>query len=355
MSQQHKSTTLESFTSGSPSSGQPTTEEKLDANISTSKNEVPQKSKESDEYGTPPWIIRSLTDIIGQFDLDPAAGAEPANIRIAKDRFTIEDNGLTNSWRSPYYDSIFLNPPYSNPSPFLRKLKHAVDPDDPSAATFGIALVKSDTSTDWFHNHLSEATILAFINQRLKFVGSDRSGTPDFQNVLAIFGDPPTELLESISEYTQLYTRVQISDKIEQKQLDDLFSEDGGIAHTPSMHPLEQSQTNSIVAQLKHLTHQDTFRISYDESELIDHNQTAQQTATLNILPNTKTINPKEGVIAIDAIGTKQSGEDICAQIKAGSHIISQIQVTIAEGMNRWKQVTPTSIEMTPQSPHMVK
>lgn len=348
MSQQQKSTTLGSFTSESPSSEQPTTKEKLDANTPTSEDGVPQKSKESDEYGTPPWIIRSLTDIIGQFDLDPAAGAEPANIQIAKDRFTIEDNGLTNSWKSPCYESIFLNPPYSNPSPFLRKLKHAVDPNDSNAATFGVALIKSDTSTDWFHNHLSEATVLAFINQRLKFVGSDRSGTPDFQNVLAIFGDPPTELLESISEYTQLYTRVQLNDKIEQKQLDDLFVEDGGsVSHASPIHAPEHSQANNIVAQLKHLTHRDTFRISYDESELIDHNRTAQQTATLNILPNTRTINPEKGVIAVDAVGTKQSGEDICARIKAGSHIISQIQVTVAEGMNRWKQVTTTSIDLT--------
>lgn len=354
MSQQQKSATLESFIDEPPSCEQTQTERGLNTKAPTSTNKVPEGSKASDEYGTPPWIIRSLTDVIGLFDLDPAAGAEPANVTIAKNKFTIADNGLTNSWRSPEYESIFLNPPYSNPSPFLRKLKHAVDPNDPNAATFGIALVKSDTSTGWFHNHLSEATVLAFINQRLKFVGSDRSGTPDFQNVLAIFGDAPTELLESISEYTQLYTQVQISDEIEQKQLDDLFSEDGGsISHTPSMHPLEQSQTNSIVAQLKYLTHQDTFRISYDESELIDHNQTAQQTATLNILPNTKTINPEEGVIAVDAVGTKQSGEDICARIKAGSHIISQIQVTIAEGMNRWKQVTPTSIEINPHiTPH---
>ncbi|QLH82117.1 hypothetical protein HZS54_11110 [Halosimplex pelagicum] len=103
----------------------------------------------SDEYGTPRWLIRRLQEaLVGSgrtlFDLDPTSGAEP--LQIAEMRYTKQDDGLQQPWALPAVNTIYLNPPYSDPEPFLRKLKQIIDPDDPDAPSLGISLTKSDTS-----------------------------------------------------------------------------------------------------------------------------------------------------------------------------------------------------------------
>jgi hypothetical protein len=58
------------------------------------------------EWATPEWIWYPLSKTVGDFDLDPASGAE--SNPIAGERYTVEDNGLEQEW----FGDVWLNPPY---------------------------------------------------------------------------------------------------------------------------------------------------------------------------------------------------------------------------------------------------
>jgi phage N-6-adenine-methyltransferase len=79
---------------------------------------MPQTGTSSDDYYTPKWIF----DALGiQFDIDVACppGGPPHTPCDAY--YTQEDDGLTSDW----YGTIWMNPPYSNPSPWVTKfLEH---------------------------------------------------------------------------------------------------------------------------------------------------------------------------------------------------------------------------------------
>jgi len=58
----------------------------------------------SDEWITPPYIIKSL----GDFDLDPCNCINPP-FKTAKNSYTILDDGLNRDW----YGRVWLNPPFN--------------------------------------------------------------------------------------------------------------------------------------------------------------------------------------------------------------------------------------------------
>lgn len=123
---------------------------------------------QKDEWLTPPEIIKSL----GEFDLDPCAPINPPWL-TAKNRFTIEDDGLLQEWKG----RVWMNPPYGNEaSKWLKKL---------SDHNNGIALIFARVETDaWFQHIWPHATGVFFFRGRLHFhhVNGDRapnnSGAP---------------------------------------------------------------------------------------------------------------------------------------------------------------------------------
>lgn len=77
-----------------------------------------QTIKTSDDCYTPKWLF----DVMGiTFDLDVACPPEgPINVPAAN-HYTAADDGLAQPW----HGRVWMNPPYSNPSPWVNKwLEH---------------------------------------------------------------------------------------------------------------------------------------------------------------------------------------------------------------------------------------
>lgn len=296
------------------------------------------ESSDSDEYGTPRWLIRRLTDH-RKFDLDPTSGAEP--IPIARLRYTKDDNGLSQPWTGPGIDSIYLNPPYADPEPFLRKLKHAVNPNDEEAATYGISLTKSDTSTNWFHDHLVEATVLCFLDTRLKFHGGEKSAK--FPNVLGVFGKPPEPLLDTLADLGELYSRIEVNAAVEQQRLDDLIT-DGGSTATAIPITTDNSGLKSKYASLDFVSPGDEIELTFDTDSLATRHKDVPERVRLTVLPEGKKIESGTGSILIDTIGKADDGTDVCAQLRNSAEIVSHLEVSVAFGMSHWELVTPSTV-----------
>lgn len=310
-------------------------------------NEPTSSEDDSDEYGTPRWVIRKLTER-GLFDLDPTAGAEP--IPIATNRYVKEDDGLSQVWATPDVDSIYLNPPYSDPKPFLQKLKHAVDPDDPNAATWAVSLTKADTSTGWFHEHVVEASVLCFVDKRLKFYGGKQGAK--FANVFAAFGDPPQHIIEALSDMGELYTRVQVANAMEQKSLEDLWT-DGGVAAAPvSMAAGPSSGGISTPhhehASLDYVSPHDTIEMTFDTDSLAVQCRDVPERVTVEVLPEGTDLDAHEGSISIATAGATDDGTDVCAEIRNSANLVSQLEVSLSVGMGGWELATPTSVTVSP-------
>ena len=77
---------------------------------------MPKARKETDENYTPPEVITLVENVLGIIDLDPCS--PPAPTVPARRYFTAEDDCLKKDWAG----RVFLNPPYSNPLPFLERL-----------------------------------------------------------------------------------------------------------------------------------------------------------------------------------------------------------------------------------------
>lgn len=304
-------------------------------------------SKGSDEYGTPRWLIRRLTDE-GLFDLDPTSGAEP--IPIAKKRFNKRMDALKQSWTGAEINSIWLNPPYSNPEPFLRELKLAVDPDDPDAANYALSLTKADTSTGWFHQHLTEATVLCFLDSRLKFYGGDQGAK--FPNVIGVFGEPPKHLLETVADLGELYSRVEVNAAAEQQRLDDLFPDGGTVATAipvttgPAAPGISTPQ--SKYASLDFVSPDDEIELTFDTDSLGSRFRDIPEKVYLSVLPDGKKIDTTTGSILIDTIGKTNEGADVCAQLRNSAEIVSHLEVSLAVGMDHWGLATPKTVAVNP-------
>ena len=105
----------------------------------------------TDDYNTPDWI-RDMFD--GYFDPCPF---NP----------NWEIDGLKLDWK----DKTFVNPPYSNPLPWVEK---GIEENKKGKKI--VFLLKLDCSTKWFrYLHEAKAHII-FINERVKFNGK----TPPF-------------------------------------------------------------------------------------------------------------------------------------------------------------------------------
>lgn len=132
------------------------------------------------EWGTPEWLVEPLADSIGGFDLDPASGAEPKP--YATDRYTIEDDGLSQPW----YGHVWLNPPYGREfnEDWAEK---AFEESQRSEVKSLTALIPASTDTDWFQENYAKADVLTYIDGRVKFVG-EKDMKPSFPSVIATYG-----------------------------------------------------------------------------------------------------------------------------------------------------------------------
>jgi hypothetical protein len=88
----------------------------------------------NDELYTPAWIF----DLLGlQFDLDVASSDSQEIIVPAANKFTINDDALSQEWKG----RVWMNPPFSKPAPWVEKwLAHSN----------GIALLPLSGNSRWW-------------------------------------------------------------------------------------------------------------------------------------------------------------------------------------------------------------
>jgi hypothetical protein len=94
---------------------------------------VERPAEDSDDYWTPPWVFAQL-DL--SFDLDVAAPPGGIAWVPAERYFTEADNGLIQPWTG----RVWMNPPYSNPTPWVDRF---------IAHENGVALLPTSTGA-WF-------------------------------------------------------------------------------------------------------------------------------------------------------------------------------------------------------------
>lgn len=109
-------------------------------------------ARTTDNWYTPPEILEQL----GAFDLDPASSRDrPRN--TARVHLTPELNGL----EAPWVGRVWLNPPYSEVGPWIKRLADHGD---------GVALVFARTETRWAQDFVfPRASGVLFLRGRLRF------------------------------------------------------------------------------------------------------------------------------------------------------------------------------------------
>jgi hypothetical protein len=83
--------------------------------------------------------------------------------------------GLEREWGT----SVFLNPPYSAPYPWVKKAYQ-----ESLKGKVIVGLLRGDTSTKWFHEWVLPFTELRFVKGRIKFNGKPAP----FASIIAIWG-----------------------------------------------------------------------------------------------------------------------------------------------------------------------
>jgi len=110
----------------------------------------------NDELYTPAWIF----DLLGlQFDLDVASSDSQEIIVPATNRFTINDDALTQEW----VGRIWMNPPFSKPAPWVEKwLVHSN----------GIALLPLSGNSRWWRALWESDASVAMIKPNTGFINT---------------------------------------------------------------------------------------------------------------------------------------------------------------------------------------
>jgi hypothetical protein len=123
----------------------------------------------ADNWLTPPWLLELIFPYGGYFDPCPA---NPDGLR-----------GFDGMGGWPTDRPVFLNPPYSDPGPWLKRAAHHPGPV--------VCLVKSDHSTEWWQRYNGWFRIVR-IGQRLRFLGpNDTDGAANFPSELWFKDWPP--------------------------------------------------------------------------------------------------------------------------------------------------------------------
>ena len=131
---------------------------------------------------TPRWIVERL----GPFDLDPcAATTRPWD--CARENYVEAQDGLSLPWRG----RVWLNPPFDRYQ-VERWVSRLAEHGD------GIALVHARTEAAWFAPIWRKASLILFLDRRLKFIrpdGTEQKANSGAPAVLAAFGSACAERL----------------------------------------------------------------------------------------------------------------------------------------------------------------
>ena len=114
-----------------------------------------------DNYATPKWLKEVFED---WFD--------PCSLSTGDLR---QFDGLGSGWK----DKTYVNPPYSNPLPWIEK---AIE-ENKKGKTIAL-LLKVDTSTKWYAKLIEARAHIFWINGRLRFANNSPANFPSMLVIL---------------------------------------------------------------------------------------------------------------------------------------------------------------------------
>lgn len=151
---------------------------------------------ESDDWYSPAWLVEAARQVLGGIELDPASCDAAQKVVQAGAYFTKADDGLAISW---FAETVWLNPPYSQPLPWIQKLLRAFDGDDVEAA---LVLVNLTGAAEWARLLWHRDFPVCVFDKRVGFwrpSGETKGGDRDQMAVLVCGPhDPRRERFEAI-------------------------------------------------------------------------------------------------------------------------------------------------------------
>ena len=138
------------------------------------------RTKESkDNWETPKQFFDLLYKEF-HFTLDPCSSHENHK---CKKYYTIEDNGLEQSWKG---EKVFCNPPYDNIGNWCKKAYEEWKKD--SLHTLIVLLIPNRTDTKYFPEYCMRSQEIRFVKGRISFeLNGKPQGSPNFGSLLVIF------------------------------------------------------------------------------------------------------------------------------------------------------------------------
>lgn len=136
----------------------------------------------NDLWETPQYIIDW---IFNEFPCELDAACNAQNKKCEAGIITPAFNALERNWNFDGYRNykrIWLNPPYSDPYPWVKKAY-----EESQKGCTVVCLLPADISTKWFHEWVIGKAEIRFIQGRISFDG-DKKGAPKFGSMIAIYG-----------------------------------------------------------------------------------------------------------------------------------------------------------------------
>jgi phage N-6-adenine-methyltransferase len=102
------------------------------------------QEKNTDSYMSPEWILKMFEDY--------------------QDVCPINDNPEVDALKLDWANKIYVNPPYSNPLPWIEK---AIE--EANKGKVIVMMLKVDTSTKWFRRIIESKAHILWLNGRIKY------------------------------------------------------------------------------------------------------------------------------------------------------------------------------------------
>ena len=165
-------------------------------NYKTSLKETARSNK-TDCWYSPPHIVELIIQVLGEINLDPCAD-DGRHIPAGK-HYTFADNGL----EQPWCGKVYMNPPYSHPGVWMKKLQLEFETGNVDEA---IALVPAATDTNWLSPVLKTQPV-CFWKGRIKFLGQDYQPKSSARqsHVLVYWGNNWQKFREVFEDYGVVY------------------------------------------------------------------------------------------------------------------------------------------------------
>ncbi|BAY86047.1 C-5 cytosine-specific DNA methylase [Calothrix parasitica NIES-267] len=197
-------------------------------NCTTSIKETARSNK-TDCWYTPPSIIELVIQVLGEINLDPCAD-DGQHIPAGK-HYTFDDNGL----EQPWFGKVYMNPPYSHPGVWMKKLQLEFSTCNVDEA---IALVPAATDTNWLSPVLKTQPV-CFWKGRIKFLGQDYQPKSSARqsHVLVYWGNNWQKFREVFEDYGVVYFPIPSVDN------DEVLGENISLNNSPSTRIEDKSQT----------------------------------------------------------------------------------------------------------------